>query len=294
MVVISFVIFVLLGCSTVRTTELQETLVSSEKVSDTLPAPMVTFSPDPTAIVVSITPTVHSMTPTIGRITNKEFEDLLQYSRECRLPCWWGIEPGKTSSNQANQLLITHGINLIGSRSEKSDTVIRDYGFDLYTPDLVFNDIEIYSSDKLITMMHIKAGSNHNEAFWEVWSTFLPKLFIKNYDPGQIQMMVDSQHPSKETGNVIYRLLFLFSENQTIIEYRGLTKEINGGYKICPRNSIGGNLSPAITISIGNLEEISKDFLPLDVVSGEKLDNIKKGIQTSENYCITVKRALLP
>ena len=179
-------------------------------------------------------------------------------------------------------------------KTQKDGTASTGVGFDLYEPDLVPGQVEINFSGEIIRNIKVWGDSSDNESFWNIWSPYEPISVLNEYTPDQIWLLIYSLRPGSETGNVIYRLIFRFSEDQTMIEYHGLTKEVDGKYQICPNNSGGGTLTPGITISIGDITPETDAFRPLDKVSTESVESVIKGIQHTESYCVASGREFWP
>jgi hypothetical protein len=83
--------------STITTTPITLTpSITPSSTSTPTPKPTATLTP-------TITPT---RLPTLPRPEAEEkVMELYRTNGRCRLPCWWGITPGKTSSNDARKIL---------------------------------------------------------------------------------------------------------------------------------------------------------------------------------------------
>jgi hypothetical protein len=68
-------------------------------------APTVTNTPSPTATSI---PPIETPLPTLSPVkAYARYQELLKTNDGCRLPCWWGITPGKTSWDNAQKFLQT-------------------------------------------------------------------------------------------------------------------------------------------------------------------------------------------
>lgn len=91
--IITFLAFVMMSCKIPNTTPIVETSL-----------PVLTDTP-----LATSTPTqIESFTPTTSSTNNegpKLVQKLLENNGDCKLPCWWGITPGKTTWVEARQIL---------------------------------------------------------------------------------------------------------------------------------------------------------------------------------------------
>jgi len=281
--------FVILFCSSCTTIESNKPEITLTPLVPTIYTP----SPYNTNMSSTRTPTlslpktqIPSNTPTVRKMTSEEFHDLLLPDKVCHLPCWWEMEPGITTIEQATKQIASLGMTLSKPQDQKDGLVLYQEGVDFYTPNLLSNTVNIYTSNDIVSKIHISASSNYQESFWKIWSPYSPQLLLRQYVPDQILLLIYSKRPNRETGYVIYRLIFLFSENQTMIEYHGMTKEVDGEYSICPGYTNSGNLSPELIISIGDFEINQVGFSALEKVSKDSLETIINGIQSPEDYCV--------
>jgi len=118
LVILGWAIGMLAGCSDLPTsatsTDLPETsTVTSTRVSTTptstltststgSPSTTPTSMPSPTLTVM---PTETPMPALPSEEAKRQVEELLIDNANCRLPCWWGIIPGKTSWSAAQSFL---------------------------------------------------------------------------------------------------------------------------------------------------------------------------------------------
>ena len=85
--------------------------------------PMVKTSPPvftDTPLATSTPTQIESSTPTISSTYDegqKLVKELLENNGECKLPCWWGITPGKTAWAEARQILEKVSLSIGGQES---------------------------------------------------------------------------------------------------------------------------------------------------------------------------------
>ncbi|NMC34950.1 MAG: hypothetical protein GYA36_21220 [Veillonellaceae bacterium] len=105
-----------------------------------------------TSLLPSLTPIPEwTPLPTINPETQNAFMvELLKNNRGCQLPCWWGIEPGKTTWTSARQFLEAFAII---ERAEQSNEIANEI-HNVWFP-IPFSDTtdlaSIYVSDGIVT-----------------------------------------------------------------------------------------------------------------------------------------------
>lgn len=285
------IILVFTGCTLKEPKQLEQASLPLERQSITpslINTSMSLYATSTFAPTMTLTPSLTPSTiPTIMKLTSEEFHNLLLPDMACRFPCWWGIEPGITTIEQTNKQIESLGMMLSKPQNQKNGLVLYQDSIDLYTPNLLSNMVNIYTSNDIVSTILISASSNYDESFWKIWSHYSPQLLLRQYNPNQILLLIYSQRFDRESGEVIYRLIFLFNENKAMVEYSGITKKIDGTYQICPNHSTSGNLSPYIILKTGDFNGNFEGFFDLEKASAYDLETIIEGIQSSESYCVT-------
>lgn len=96
------VLFALMGCSE---SEIQSPTLAP--ITFTL-TPTSTLAPTSTVAPTSTPPSTSTLAPTLSiDHAHSYYLTLLETNSECRLPCWWGITPGETSWQDAQDYLET-------------------------------------------------------------------------------------------------------------------------------------------------------------------------------------------
>src|SRR5688572_29316482 len=84
------------------------------KIVGTVLALAIAFVSTSCSVLKSETITEPTMTTDESK---KLVRDLLESNAGCRLPCWWGITPGKTTWNEAQQILEKTSLHIGGSET---------------------------------------------------------------------------------------------------------------------------------------------------------------------------------
>lgn len=194
----------------------------------------------------------------------------------CRLPCWWGIEPGKVTWNEVDEFL-----NRIGAKSavyEESGVVIHEtagYNFD---QEHVFNRVSFAETDAHISAIIIKgSGFNDSPNFKNAWASFSPEQIIAEYGvPTRVWVWSRSSvHEGSPGPTMPYSIWFFYDHLGILVRYSGQVKYENI-YKMCPVFGERGNLSddidiflqaPEANIPLEDLPTVrynAKDAIPLE------------------------------
>ncbi|MCI0553002.1 MAG: hypothetical protein L0287_18795 [Anaerolineae bacterium] len=233
-----FLFLFLIGCSsneTVSPTIISDILpTSSPLVPETVAAPVQTFTPTvPPAPIFTSAPTLEPL-PTLSSTGGEEqLRIWIQGTFECLLPCWGGITPGKTSWQEARQIVE----QLSGfSRVNVSENLSCDFGgcngiaWSLY-PQTVAEGA-FYTKFPENTMHLIKINIQNegnaqkinllrNIGLQEVFRWYgLPPIFLLYVEMDQSE-------------NRFMELVLVYPERQSIIRYTKNTDLVDGKVTNC-------------------------------------------------------------
>ncbi|MCK6584581.1 MAG: hypothetical protein L6Q49_15915 [Anaerolineales bacterium] len=213
-----------------------------------------------------------------------QIKEWLATNAGCRLPCWWGIEPGKVTWGEVSEFL-----RRIGTKSsdyEESGVVIHEaVGFD-FNPEHVFTRVGFAETDASITAIIIRAfGLNDSPNFKNVWASFSPEMIIAEYGvPSRVWVKSRSSVYEGSHGPTMpYWIWFFYDHLGILVSYNGQVRYENI-YKMCPVFNEQGNLSDDIDIYLQSpeanipLEDLptvkynAKDAIPLGEAAGISLD----------------------
>jgi hypothetical protein len=164
----------------------------------------------------------------------------------CRLPCWWGIELGRTTLDDLSNFL-----DRIGAKSSAYEDggAVLHYaaGFDL-EQEHVFNTIAFQEKDEMIIAIVIDAhGFNDSPNFKNVWAAFSPERIIAEYGaPSRVWVWSRSTvHEGSPGPTMPYSIWFFYDHLEILVRYSGQVK-YEPIYKMCPVFNEQGNLSDDI------------------------------------------------
>ncbi len=196
--------------------------------------------------------------PTLSSLDQTNLAKLLQ-SDNCKLPCYLGIQPGKTKSTNARILLNGLGASFFSSYSE-GDYYVDEFHLDVGDESLLMNTP---TSDSVKRISHwirlvidkneiiqqirvgVQAEVNYVSKFQNYWSRYSARILLVNYGmPNQMNAWA-----SYGGG---YGLAFIYDKKGIVIELNGSTQ----GVLLCPgiETKVAGLhftlTSPASKISI--------------------------------------------
>jgi hypothetical protein len=197
-------------------------------------------------------------TPTMTTDESKKLvRDLLENNAGCRLPCWWGITPGKTRWSEARQIL--KKVSLFMSQPESAESFYVDLHVQLPYPYTFAKYMEhSYHVEKgivdCIDVYNFDVAPNYS----------LPNL-LKSY--GQPNEVWIRTFPKAERGMQHFLIDVLYGELGILAEYG--TGE--------PLKEVGGNLQNCL------ITKMNSPFLDLWSPETQKLSfqEVKKFIDTT-------------
>jgi hypothetical protein len=220
-----------------KTQPLEETL-SPAPTSNITPSVAPLYTPTSTQSSISPTPTqpitstIPNQTPTLTDSEREKYiMDLFKPNAECGLPCWWGIVPGETTSNETLQFL-----NEIGESAalipQSDGTVVYDAGgFDLEKMK-IYNHVSFYEKSGLIDAISIRSEGHNLEGFLQVWDPYKLKQIVQKYGkPSRI--WINSSYSYGNSKRRGYDLLIFYDNYGILIAYSGIVK-FDPIYHFCP------------------------------------------------------------
>lgn len=237
--VILALLVILSGCSVpTAPTSISPTAtpVPTTALTHSLALPTRTPSPTlkPRTPIVAPSPTI---APTLTTDQEQTLVlELLQSNAGCRLPCWWGFTPGKTTWQTAQAFFASLG---------KFPQV---YGNNVYTVDfnLPKHDISIslyIMGTKAIDVIWVGAGMvRNNEAVFgdplfarDLQRYMLPQLLTTYGQPKEILIRTFSEAP--DGGWIPFHLLLFYPQEGILIDYQGPGERKGDRLRWCPQNT---------------------------------------------------------
>lgn len=299
------------GCSTILTTKSPtnlnppvtqtHTLVRSTK---TKISEMDSFRPTPSS---TFPPTIQQ-----SEITSRLIH-LYTGNTSCQLPCWWNITPGRTSWEQAKQLLDQIGI--FETHNSTSDHTVIYFTarlpqqFDPISGPLPegYNLGEVQAGFLIINNI-VMATSINSRWINEDYSFLLSNLMDSFGEPDEIWLQV---LPQSSKLPVRYSLKIIYAQKGMIL-LRGIGEITGDSISICPQNVIAYDglppwlllWSPDQNVSFKKNAEILKAFDQYYDELYVNLEDATVNLTTEiffETYrnpnatkCLQLNRALLP
>ena len=226
-----------------------------------------------------------------------QVKEWLATNAGCRLPCWWGIEPGKVTWNEVSEFL-----NRIGAKSsvyEESGMVLHyTGGFDL-NQEHVFNSVAFQEKDTIITALVIDAsGFNDSPNFKNAWASLSPEKIIVDYGvPTRVWVKSGSSvHEGSPGPTMPYSVWVFYDHLGILVRYSGQVK-YESIYKMCPVYSEQGNLSDDIDIYLQSPNtNIPLEHLPTVKYNANDAISLEEaaGITLNEFYDLFTKPGAEP
>ncbi len=163
--------------------------------------------PTVTSTEVVITPT-HTSTPlpTLSpEDAYQQLQDLLENNAGCRLPCWWGITPGKTSWQDATRFLETF------TNIYKDENSSYAYVYLPIPPDKGTLDHTYVVEDNMVSEIYVYVYD------------WMPSLYLSNfltvYGPPDEVFLRTFRHD--EDGSQPYQIELFYGKLGLLLEYSG-------------------------------------------------------------------------
>lgn len=271
--------------------------------------PMPSLMPPTRTRLPTLTPEVPTptMAPTLS--PNQEealILDLLQNNAGCRLPCWWGFTPGKTSWQTAQAFFASLG--------KKTDGFGGPY-VTIYEVELRIHDTQISQTyiviNGIIDMIWVGAGVVRDDKavfgdplFAQDWQRYmLPQLLITYGRPREILIRTFQEAP--EGGWVPFHLLLFYQQQGILVDYQGPNERSGEQLRWCPQKT---NIalwlwSPERELTLQDvaqmgpnlpLEEV-RNYRSLEEATNMSLDRFYEVFKRSDNQaCLETPAELWP
>lgn len=243
---LGIVTLILVGCNSHATPEPSSTLSATTSPISIASPVLQTETPSlppsriaPTA-TETLTPRPLTMTPTLlPTLTADEREqkvrELLKTNAGCKLPCWWGITPGKTTWTEAERFLLSLGAT-IGNTPDPSGTIFHGTGGFDFAGRGIDNSIGFDERTGIVESIFIHAeGYNDPLQFQALWAQHSVQNIISTYgQPTRVWLQTAGHFTEPPGGKEMGYTLWLFYDNMGIL-VRSLGRVRYAPiYHICP------------------------------------------------------------
>jgi len=209
----------------------------------------------PTATAPRLSPSLTSLPATrtsMPTLTSDQrylqIKEWLITNAGCKLPCWWGIEPGQSTWDEVSEFLSS-----IGTTAEEyklDGTVVHEAKNMHFAEDRISNLISFRETQGVVTAITIdSSGYNNSTTFKSIWMTFSPENIILKYGvPSRVWIYsISAGHEGEQGPTMPYSIWLFYDHLGVLFRYDGQV-ENKAIYKMCPVFGNQGNLSDYINI----------------------------------------------
>lgn len=174
-----------------------------------------------------------TVTPHSTLTADKEGEllsTLLLTNASCELPCWWGIQPGVTTEQQARELVEAYGLEWIVSNT---DFRAFGLGYPIAGADYRFTDVgvSLWIDDGIVKLIEVSAIRRRDDSevtFVRDWQAYSPAAIVGRYGRPELVEFEAVENSS------YYRLLLAYDSLGIELAYiMPFTVTDDGGRQIC-------------------------------------------------------------
>lgn len=191
----------------------------------------IPISPTSTSTITPIATVTPTLPVTLEPEQAKEsIRTLLQESIDCESPCFWGIEPERTTLDEAINTFAHLGLSLkfVATLDNKD---FYDVSYNLNNGIEVSPNIAIQNN--IVKNLSVGINDTSEMGSSRKWSAYSPETLIKRYGPpSQVDFFLGRVAPTP-----IHSMVLYFEKVDLIVEYGGTNiLNVDGGSKleICP------------------------------------------------------------
>lgn len=210
---------------------------SSPTNTATLQSPTIQASSTPTQ---TREPTITPLATLPPDDAYKTITTLIQVQDQCALPCWFGITPGQSNFDDANNYFSQ--FSEIGHISLSSNRISLRVNFPTY-----YLTAQVYSmSSGKVAYLRVTAPTTlirdqmwiyGDPAYVEMWhGYFLPALFTKYGMPGKV-FLDTTRLQAESTTNYAFVVWVVYPDQGFLIRYQGVNVKVGNNIRICPLQS---------------------------------------------------------
>jgi len=302
--------------ATITTHQPSSTLISEIKTSTGIPTstthpqtPSLTLSPTFTQALPSAT-----LFPALPAAeAEKTILDLLQTNGNCKLPCWWGLTPGKTSAQDVKAFLERfRNTSYISFSDEKGGYIdLHALSNDLIVRPVL--DYHINTNDDTLEMLSVQLNIERNlsEGGFEIaYGDPLNAQLLRLYTLPQILSTYGKPGEALIWGNrgmMQFNLLLVYPESGILVNYIAPLERVSEQYSECPSKAYPTfyfwppehKYSPAEVASLQQGEGIGQEwlanYLPIEEATSLTLEEFYTIFQDARNTaCIETPVNLWP
>ena len=275
--------------------------------STSVPTNTPTLSSTPTRSIQPPTPT---LVPTLSDTQTEALVlDLLHNNADCKLPCWWGLTPGKTDWTTIQSRISSLGLPF--STYPRSEYDIFGTGFYLTNHSFSVGPLLFLQNDTLRVIKAIAETTPgpdqriYGDPFYlEAMRPYLLTGMLSTYGkPEQALLYVlDTRDPVLSD----YFMLLFFPLTGILAQYEGQSEEGNGVLRLCPQTAMISMWlwSPDEKMTLADVFSFevytSKDvqmkfldrFLPLEDAASISIEDFYTQFSSQQKSCLETPKSL--
>jgi hypothetical protein len=199
----------------------------------TQPSPEVTRTTIDTSTLPPSTPSATPVPTLTAKERQNTFLEFLRTNAGCKLPCWWGVIPGKTNWSEVEKLLNHMGVNIF-SFPQPDGTILNSPG-DFDFEDNIQYIFGFTEKNNIVEDIYLRSiGDSNPVGFQSALESYSPRQVMADYGaPSRVWMYTDSMDYGERTG---YSLWLAYDNLGFLIRYEGFVQQRDQPiYRICPR-----------------------------------------------------------
>lgn len=176
-------------------------VASSTFTLEATPMATATMMPSPTRILTpTATPTITPL-PTLSIVEEGDFLSMLMASNGgCELPCWWGVVPGETTSQEGRDMFVSQGID---RWSVTSDNTYATMGLGYPSQDNLSHSQDVFLwfelKNNIIQYIRIEAAYKYEESlnvFRQDWNQYKLSGVLDRFGiPSHVRLFHEGNSP---------------------------------------------------------------------------------------------------
>lgn len=241
-----------------------------------------------------------------------EVLDLFQHNDSCRLPCWWGMQPGQTRWADVQNFVESLNGDLVPFPGGDDLTRHTLAGFDLEQYQ-TYNRVEVVERRSVVEWIEASGGGFNGrvDGFHQVWASYSPGQILREYGrPDRIWVTANCCFGRSGIPYLSYSFWLLYDGLGFMIRYDAYTdagSDNGNSYQLCPNFKEASNdytiylemslQSPSSRTPLDQYEEATKDperiIRPIDVATGLSIGEVYDlFISTSSTACFETPQNL--
>lgn len=190
--------------------------------------------------------------PTLEAKEREDFlQDLMNSNGGCQLPCWWGVTPGKTTWQEAEQLFHVMGLNTQSTPSSTRPAAHFRWVSIKFEEKPLYEALGFYEQEMRIDGILVSGNSDyHPTGFQSLWDHYSPDRLLGTFEvPSRVFLRAPGVTGIGNRGKKGYILWIFYDHLGFMVRYDGEVDDLPI-YHICPSVSETGSRIFRIDISM--------------------------------------------